>query len=177
MPPAGDLHYALHMSGDNKSNRSAGILMFRKRGDELRRGIEVLLAHPGGPFWARKDIGAWTIPKGLFDDGEDPLAAAKREFFEETGFTASGDFIPLTPRRQRTGKLVHAWAVEGDADASQARSNDFELEWPKGSGKIKRFPEVDKVEWFTAGEARVKIVPGQAGFIDELEERLGIHED
>lgn len=147
---------------------SAGLLMYRKTGGEL----EVLLAHPGGPFWAKKDEGAWTIPKGLYDEAEDPLEAAKREFEEETGFKASGEFIALTPRKQRTGKIVHAWAVEGNVDASACTSNLFEMEWPPRSGKRKSFPEVDRCEWFSAPEARIRLVSGQAGFVDELESIL-----
>lgn len=142
---------------------SAGILLYRKREGLL----EVLLVHPGGPFWANKDAGAWTIPKGEFTD-EDPLAAAQREFKEETSFDIVGDFRPLAPQTLKSGKVVYAWAVEGDIDASQVRSNLFEVEWPHRSGKRIRVPEVDRGGWFSVEEALKKINPAQAGFIREL---------
>jgi len=148
---------------------SAGLLVYR-----LREGrLEVLLVHPGGPFWARKDLGAWSIPKGEFAEPEEPLAAAVREFQEETGSTIDGTFLPLPPRKQSGGKIVHAWAVEGDLDPGQIRSNTFLLEWPKGSGRRKEFPEVDRAEWFEIPEAKRRILAGQAGFLDDLRELLG----
>src|SRR5215212_7662130 len=121
-------------------NKSAGILLFRR----INKQIEFFLVHPGGPFWAKKDLGAWSIPKGEYTDGEEPLQAACREFEEETGQAVTGDFIELKPLRQKSGKIVQAWAVEGDMDADNIRSNMFEMEWPPGSGKKKSFPEVDK---------------------------------
>ena len=145
--------------------RSAGLLMYRRREGRL----EVLLAHPGGPYWAKKDEGAWTIPKGLVEPGEDTLAAARREFREETGFEAEGDMEPLEPLRQRSGKVVHAWAVEGDCDASRVRSNEYQVEWPPRSGVVKTYPEVDRAAWFGLEEARVRILRGQRPFLDQLE--------
>ena len=145
---------------------SAGILMFRRPGGA--RPLEVFLVHPGGPFWARKDAGSWSIPKGEFMPNEDPLDAAKREFQEETGFAVQGDLLPLTPRRQPSGKVIHVWAMEGDGDPALARSNSFTLEWPKGSGQLREFPEVDRAAWFDLEEARRRILPGQAAFLDEL---------
>lgn len=147
--------------------KSAGLLLFR----ETVRGLEVLLAHPGGPFFAKKDLGHWTIPKGEIDDGEDALAAAHREFREETGFDVLGPEISLGTVTQKNGKLVRAWAVCGDADCRQLRSNEFEMEWPRGSGRMQSFPEVDRAEWFDLDEARRKIKPAQAKFLDELERR------
>ena len=148
---------------------SAGLLVYR-----LREGrLEVFLAHPGGPFWARKDLGAWSIPKGEFAEPEEPLAAAIREFQEETGSTIDGTFLPLPPRKQPGGKIVLAWAVKGDLDPRQIRSNTFLLEWPKGSGRRKEFPEVDRAEWFEIPEAKRRILVGQAGLLDDLCERLG----
>jgi predicted NUDIX family NTP pyrophosphohydrolase len=141
---------------------SAGLLMYRRRGV-----LEVFLVHPGGPFWARKDAGAWSIPKGEYPPAEDPLAAARREFTEETGLTAAGEFIPLTPLRQPSGKIIHAWAVEGDCDPGAIRSNTFSLEWPPRSGR-QDFPEVDRAAWFPLAAAREKIIKGQAGFLEEL---------
>jgi predicted NUDIX family NTP pyrophosphohydrolase len=151
------------------AKRSAGILLYRGRGTKL----ELLLVHPGGPFWAKKDEGAWSIPKGLADAGEDLLAAAQREFHEETGFTAEGDFTPLGTFKQPGGKIVHAWAVEGDLDPADAHSNEIEIEWPPRSGRRKRFPEIDRVAWFGPIEARRRIKPTQAPLIDRLEEALG----
>lgn len=147
---------------------SAGILLYRIRSVAL----EVFLVHPGGPFWAKKDAGAWSIPKGEFEEGADPLETAKREFFEETGSPIDGRFIALTQQKQRSGKLVHAWAVEGDIDASSVRSNSFSMEWPPRSGKQQEFAEVDKGEWFTIPVAREKLLSGQRGFLDELERKL-----
>lgn len=128
----------------------------------------MLLAHPGGPFWRKKDLGAWTIPKGEIGEGEEPLAAAQRELTEEIGIVAAGPFIALTPRRQLGGKTVFAWAAEGDCDASGICSNLFRLEWPPRSGKFEEFPEIDRAEWFGLAEAREKILKGQAAFLDEL---------
>src|SRR5438309_7738613 len=125
--------------------RSAGILMYRR----CAGGLEVLLAHPGGPFWKNKDAGAWTIPKGEIDEGEDALEAARREFLEETGVEARGEAIALTPVRQRSGKLVIAWALDGDCDPSSIRSNTFSMEWPPKSGRMQEFPEVDRAAWFS----------------------------
>ena len=144
---------------------SAGILLYRRHGG----ATEVLLVHPGGPFWRNKDRGAWSIPKGEAQPGEPLLDHAKREFAEETGFPASGDFKPLTPQRQASGKLVHAWALEGDLDASAVVSNSFSLEWPPHSGKRQEFPEVDRAQWFDLAVARQKTHRGQIGFLSELE--------
>lgn len=133
---------------------------------------EALLVHPGGPFWVNRDLGAWSIPKGEFREGEDPLAAAQREFEEETGFPARGEFIPLPPLKQPHGKIISAWAFEGEADPGRIKSNTFTLEWPPKSGRQQEFPEVDRAAWFSLDEARQKIVPGQIGFLDELEQVL-----
>ena len=135
----------------------------------------MFLVHPGGPFWARKDLGAWSIPKGEFAEPEDPLEAAIREFQEETGHDIEGPFEPLAPRKQPSGKIVHAWAVEGDLDTRKIRSNTFLLEWPKGSGQQKEFPEIDRAEWFEIREARQRILPGQIGFLDALSDLLRNH--
>lgn len=137
--------------------------MYRKRQGQ----IEVILVHPGGPFWTRKDLGAWSIPKGEFTD-EIPLEAAKREFQEETGFPAKGDFHPLDTIRQAGGKIVHAWAVEGDCDAEAIRSNSFTMEYPPHSGRLCSFPEVDRAAWFTLAEARDKILKSQHPLLDQL---------
>jgi predicted NUDIX family NTP pyrophosphohydrolase len=147
------------------AKQSAGLLIYRTAGPEL----EVLLVHPGGPFWAKKDEGAWSIPKGEFGDGEDPLAAAQREFAEETGGSVSGEFLALAPRRQAGGKMVHAWAVRGDFDPAALRSNTFEMEWPPRSGRTQRFPEVDRAAWFPLAAARRKILKGQCGWLEDLE--------
>jgi predicted NUDIX family NTP pyrophosphohydrolase len=144
--------------------KSAGILLFKRKAGNLL----FFLVHPGGPFWRDKDEGSWTIPKGEFTDGEEPLAAARREFFEETGKAVDGDFYELQPVKQKAGKLVFAWAVEGDIDAEKIVSNSFKTEWPYKSGKWITVPEIDKGEWFTAGEARRKINAAQAAFIDEV---------
>jgi predicted NUDIX family NTP pyrophosphohydrolase len=150
--------------------RSAGILLYRGRRAELR----VLLVHPGGPFWAKKDEGAWSIPKGEYDEGEDPLAVARREFEEELGSPApTGGVIDLGELVQPSRKRITAFAVEGDFDANGLRSNLFELEWPPKSGRMQFFPEVDRAQWFTPDEARAKILPGQRVFIDRLLQRLG----
>lgn len=131
--------------------------------------VEVFLVHPGGPYWANKDMGAWSIPKGEFAADEDSLSAARREFQEETGIRAEGNFIRLNPLKQPGGKLVHAWAVEGDCDAKKITSNTFSLEWPPRSGKQQQFPEVDRAEWFPLEVAKKKILKGQAGFVDQLQ--------
>ena len=146
------------------SVHSAGILLFRFR-DEI---LEVLLVHPGGPFWSRKDEGAWSIPKGKFEEQESPLQAAKREFKEETGFEVDGRFIYLGAIRQPSKKIVHIWAQQLDLDAARATSNKFTMEWPKKSGTMREFPEIDRAEWFDFEKASKKILKGQAGFIDRL---------
>jgi predicted NUDIX family NTP pyrophosphohydrolase len=146
------------------SRKSAGLLLFR----ETAAGLEVLLVHPGGPFWAKKDDGSWSIPKGEFADGEEPLDAAKREFEEEMGVPAVGDFIALESLKQPSGKLVFAWAVRSDFDPSGLKSNTFSMEWPPKSGRQQEFPEVDKAEWFSVEAARRKILKGQEPFLDQL---------
>ena len=150
------------------SRQSAGILVFRGGRPEL----EVLLAHPGGPYWSKKDAGAWTIPKGEFTDDEEPLAAAKREFEEEMGSPVDGEFLELAPLRQPTGKVIYAWAVRGDFDPAGLSSNLFTMEWPPKSGRRQEFPEVDRAAWFSIAEARVKILAGQAPFLDALIARI-----
>jgi predicted NUDIX family NTP pyrophosphohydrolase len=151
---------------------SAGLLLYR-----IRQGTpEVLLVHPGGPFFRNKDEGAWTIPKGEVAAGEDLLDAAKREFQEETGVAPSGQFLALAPIKQKSGKTVHAWAVEGDLDATAIRSNTFTMEWPPKSGRQAEFPEVDRAEWFDLETARKKVIPAQAALIVELEQ-LPAHGD
>lgn len=147
------------------AKRSAGILLYRVRAGAL----EVFLVHPGGPYWAKKDAGAWGMPKGEFEEGEDPLEHAKREFLEETGSPVDGEFTKLTPVKLKGGKVVHAWAVEGDIDAASLRSNLFSMEWPPKSGRQQEFPEVDRGGWFDLAAARVKLQEGQLGFLDELE--------
>ena len=137
------------------------------------RGLEVLLAHPGGPLWARKDLGAWTIPKGEYTD-EDPLMAAQREFLEETGFQPAPPFIALSSIKQKSGKVVSAWAFQGDCDPIQLRSNTFEMEWPKHSGRMQAFPEIERAEWFAVDEARRRILPAQEPFLDRLLEWLAL---
>jgi len=146
---------------------SAGILPFRRR-----EGLEVLLGHPGGPFWKNKDAGAWTIPKGLVDPGEELLAAARREFTEETGFVAREPFIPLPPVRQKSGKVVHAFACEGEFDPEKLTCNTFEVEWPPRSGTRQSFPEIDRVEWFGLDAARERILGYQLRWLDEVEAKL-----
>src|SRR5262249_25231542 len=148
--------------------RSAGILMYRRK----RGAIEVLLVHPGGPFWQKKDEGAWTIPKGLYESGEDALAAAQREFAEETGCAPTGDFISLGEFRQSKAKTVSVWAIEGEFDVSTLRSNHFALEWPPRSGRQQEFPEVDRAGWFSFAAARKKILHGQAPILDALFARI-----
>jgi len=147
---------------------SAGLLAFRRRD-----GLEVLLAHPGGPFWAKKDDGAWTIPKGLAEPGADLLATAQREFAEETNLTASGRFIALKAVRQKSGKLVHAWAFEADFDLASFASNTFEIEWPPRSGRRQRFPEIDRVAYLALPVAMIKILDYQRPLLRELASRLG----
>jgi predicted NUDIX family NTP pyrophosphohydrolase len=145
--------------------RSAGILMYRT----CNRKLELFLVHPGGPFWVRKDEGAWSIPKGEYCDDEDPFKAATREFQEETGFEAAGEMLELTAIKQQGGKIVRAWAVEGDCDATAIKSNTFSMEWPPRSGKSQEFSEIDKAEWFDVEQAREKILKGQVGLIEELQ--------
>lgn len=148
------------------SKKSAGLLPYRRTNGE----IEVLLVHPGGPFWANKDSGAWSIAKGEYDDTEDAFAAALREFAEETGAVppSNAEFVALPPQRQRSGKVVCAWAVEMEWDTAQLVSNTFDLEMPKGSGRVRQYPEVDRAAWFGIEEALRRIIPGQRGFIDAL---------
>ena len=143
---------------------SAGLLAFRQRAE-----IEVLLAHPGGPFWAKKDDGVWTIPKGLIEGGGEPLATARREFTEETNFVAASELIPLAPVKQKSGKIVHAWAFEADFDLAKFASNTFEIEWPPNSGKRKSFPEIDRVGYFTLSAAMTKILVYQQPLLLELQ--------
>jgi len=143
---------------------SAGILLFRNGS----KGLEVFLVHFGGPLWAKKDAAAWSIPKGEFAEDEEPLAAAKREFAEETGYFLDGDFLKLDPVKQPNGKIVHAWAHEGDVDATHITSNTFSMEWPPRSGRQAEFPEVDRAEWFTTDVAREKLTKGQVGLLDQL---------
>ncbi len=147
--------------------KSAGLLMYRRCDEQ----IEVFLIHPGGPYWARKDKGAWSIPKGEFTD-EDPLEAARREFYEETGFTATGRFEPLEPIKQAGGKIVHAWAVEGDCDADAIKSNTFTVQWPPRSGPWRIFPEADRAAWLPLPNAREKILKSQLPLLDQLETML-----
>jgi predicted NUDIX family NTP pyrophosphohydrolase len=146
------------------AKQAVGILLYRRSHGRL----EVLLAHPGGPLWTRKDVASWTLPKGQFTDGELPLDAAKREFGEEMGSPPSGDFQSLGTLKQPSGKVIHAWAAESDFDATTVNSNLFTMEWPPKSGKIGEFPEVDRAEWLSIDEARVKILKGQAPFLDRL---------
>ncbi len=143
---------------------SAGILMYRRSNG----AIQVFLVHPGGPLWVKKDLGAWSIPKGEVDSGEDMLFAARREFEEETGFRVSGSFVPLSPIKLKSGKVVHAWAVEGDCDPLEIRSNSFSMEWPPRSGKRQEFPEIDRAAWFGIDEAKEKINKGQVPLLEEL---------
>jgi predicted NUDIX family NTP pyrophosphohydrolase len=147
---------------------SAGLLAFRRVSK-----LEVLLAHPGGPFWAKKDDGAWTTPKGLAEPGADLLDTARREFAEETNLTAAGDFIALTPVKQQSGKVVHVWAFEADFDLTPFASNTFEIEWPPKSGRRQQFPEIDRIAYFTLAVAMTKILPYQRPLLRELEQHLG----
>ncbi|HWY74431.1 MAG TPA: NUDIX domain-containing protein [Verrucomicrobiae bacterium] len=148
---------------------SAGLLMYRVGNGRL----EVLLVHPGGPFWRNKDTGAWSIPKGETEGDEDPLFAAQREFREETGLAPDGDFISLGSVRLKSGKTVHAWAFQGDCDPSLVKSNTISLEWPPKSGKLIEVPEVDQAAFFSVAEARIRINPGQIPFLDQLEKAYG----
>jgi predicted NUDIX family NTP pyrophosphohydrolase len=168
------IHYYAGFSGKKKTvtasmRQSAGILLFRRGGS----GPEFFLVHPGGPFWQNKDAGAWTIPKGGFTNEEEPLAAAQREFAEETGTVIKGNFIPLQPVKQKAGKMVYAWAVEGDIDAAAIVSNTFKAEWPYKSGKWNTYPEVDKGGWYSFEEACLKINPAQVSFLLEIKKVLG----
>jgi predicted NUDIX family NTP pyrophosphohydrolase len=150
------------------AKRSAGILMHRSRNGAR----EVLLVHPGGPFWAKKDAGSWSIPKGEYEDGEDARACALREFGEELGGPPpDGDLVDLGEVRQKSGKVVTAWALEGDADADEITSNTFTMEWPPRSGQQREFPEIDRAGWFALDEARERILPAQAPLLDRLAER------
>ena len=151
-----------------RSEVSAGLVAFRRRS-----GIEILLAHPGGPFWTKKDDGAWTIPKGEAEPGADLLATAQREFTEETNLVAAGDFTPLTPVKLKNGKLVYAFAFEADFDLSGFASNSFEIEWPRKSGRRRNFPEVDRIGYFALPAAMIKIIAYQLPLLRELSERLG----
>src|SRR5512135_1174032 len=148
--------------------QSAGLLMYRYRDGVL----EVFLAHPGGPYWAKKDLGSWTIPKGQYAPGETALEAARREFSEETACPFEGDLLPLTPLIQPGGKIITVWAFQGDCDPGASRSNTFSMEWPPGSGRQQEFPEVDRAAWFPLDVAKEKINYGQVGFLEELEEIL-----
>ena len=150
-----------------RSETSAGLVAFRRRD-----GLEVLLAHPGGPFWTKRDNGAWTIPTGRIDAGSDLLGTARREFAEETGLAAEGEFVPLRPVRQKSGKLVHAWAIEADFDLTGFSSNSFELEWPPRSGRHQNFPEIDRIAYFAYPTALEKIIAYQQPFLLELEKKL-----
>jgi predicted NUDIX family NTP pyrophosphohydrolase len=147
-----------------RARASAAILPYRFTNGRL----EVFLVHPGGPFWAKKDLGAWSLAKGEFEPPEDALEAAKREFAEETGFEVVGTPISLTPLKQPSGKIVHAWATEAAYDATRVRSNTFQIEWPKGSGTMREFPEIDRAAWFDVDEARRRLLPGHVPFLEEL---------
>jgi predicted NUDIX family NTP pyrophosphohydrolase len=149
--------------------RSAGILLYRRPSE----GLELLLVHPGGPLWAKKDLGAWSIPKGEYSEGEDALAVAKREFEEETGARPQGEFLRLGQLVQKGRKVVTVWALEGDFDPAALRSNSFEMEWPPRSGRKASFPEVDRAQWFSPDDARVKILESQSEFVDRLLRALG----
>ncbi len=151
-----------------KSKQSAGILLYRFT-DKI---FEVLIVHPGGPFWAKKDLNAWSIPKGEFAEGEDPLQAARREFEEEIGQTISGDFISLSPIKQNSGKIVFPFALEKNIDVSSIRSNYFSMEWPPGSGIQKEFPEIDKAAWVDHKTSRDKLIKSQSAIVDELMDKL-----
>jgi len=150
------------------AKKSAGLLLFRETSGDL----EVLLVHPGGPFWAKKDDGAWSIPKGEFEEGEDPLQAAMREFEEETGTAPAGEAIPLESLRRSGGKLVHAWAMRGEFDPATLKSNRFAMEWPPKSGRQQEFPEVDRAAWFCIEDARRKMLKGQIPLLRQLQEKV-----
>jgi predicted NUDIX family NTP pyrophosphohydrolase len=154
---------------DSVAKQSAGLIMYRCRDS----GVDVLLIHPGGPYWAKKDDGAWTIPKGEIEEEEEAHEAAQREFEEETGLQPRGHFYPLTPVRLKSGKTVYAWAFEGDWDPTRLESTTFTTEWPPRSGRIQEYPEADRAEWFTLTGAKEKIQGGQLGFLRELETLLG----
>lgn len=156
------------VSQSMRKKQSAGILLYRIRSHV----IQVLLVHPGGPFWAKKDDGAWSIPKGEYEEGADALEAAKREFLEETGFEVHGETVPLMPVRQPSGKVISAWTVDGDIDATSIRSSSFRIEWPPKSGRFQEFPEVDRAEWFDLCAAHRKILPGQRPFLAQLEQMV-----
>ena len=156
------------MPRSSRPNVSAGLLLFRRSAGRL----EVFIAHPGGPFWRDRDAGAWTIPKGIVEAGEDLLDAARREFTEETSITPTGPFIPLGSIRQKAGKTIHAWGFEGDADPSAVVSNTMRTEWPRGSGRTIEFPEVDRCAWFDPATAKTKMNPAQAELVDRLEAAL-----
>ena len=147
----------------SRAKTSAGILLYR-----VRNELEVFLVHPGGPFWAKKDLGAWSVPKGETDEGEDLRAAAMREFTEETGFTIDGELHALPPLKQKSGKTIHAFAIQGDCDPAQLCSNTFSIEWPPKSGRQSEFPEADRGAWFTIPQARERIAAGQQPFLDAL---------
>lgn len=149
--------------------KSAGIVAYR-----TKKGLQVFLVHPGGPFFRNKDAGVWSVPKGEYAEDEDPLLAAKREFMEETGFELNGTFIELQPVKQKGGKIVYAWAIAFDLDEAKIVSNTFKIEWPPKSGTIKEFPEIDKAAWFTMEEAKENINPAQFKLIEELAEKLGV---
>ena len=154
---------------DGRGSRSAGLLLFRRRNER----IEVLLVHPGGPFWAKRDLGAWSIPKGEYPEDEDPLAAARREFAEELGSPApAGETIELGEIQQKAGKVVCAWAVAGDLDPAEITSNTFTMQWPPRSGRTQEFPEVDRAQWFDLEEARERINPAQAALLDRLRDAV-----
>jgi predicted NUDIX family NTP pyrophosphohydrolase len=162
------------LSPPSRELRSAGILLFRR--DDA--AVEVLIVHPGGPLWARRDDGAWSIPKGEYEPGEQPLEAARREFEEEIGVPApAGDALALGEVRQKSGKRVVAWALEGDVDATAIRSNTFAMQWPPRSGRIQEFPEVDRGDWFTPADARAKLNPAQVEFVDRLLDMLDLSTD
>ena len=150
--------------------KSAGLLIYR----QVNNHIKVMLVHPGGPFWAKKDLASWSIPKGEFEMGDDPLAAAIREVKEETGLEVNGDFFPLDPVRQKSGKIIYAFALEGDYDVDNITSNIFEMTWPPNSGTLKSFPEVDRAAWFNLEEAATKIIAGQLPLLHQLKELLGL---
>jgi len=153
------------------AKQSAGILLYRQRPG---RPVEVLLAHPGGPYWARKDKAAWSLPKGEFEDGEEPLSAAKREFSEETGMKlGEADFTELGTVKMSSGKVIYAWALEGDFDVTKLASNTFSMEWPPKSGQQEKFPEVDRAAWFTLPEAAMRLHPSQVAFLERMAEKLG----
>jgi predicted NUDIX family NTP pyrophosphohydrolase len=170
---AGDLTSAWARGGGGAMpKQSAGVLLFRRRAGEL----EVFLVHPGGPFWAKKDLGAWSIPKGEYEPDEDPLAAARREFAEEIGILPAGDFVTLSPVRQRSGKIVRAFAIEGDLDPKTITSNTFVVEWPPRSGKRREFPEIDRAGWFPLEAAKEKLISGQVRLVEELASLLAQRE-